>query len=162
MVVKPTADLADIFCNRQKSAACRIDELGGKKMTVDMHIKDLIMTADEYLTGALPEIHKLIEEYYAGATKSTWEKFEQLLEGLQWIHFMLAEISKQCGQLEQFKGYAMIDLQQPVLSLEEAVRNQDQIFMADVIHYEIVPQLENLHEQVKLTLASNPFREELH
>lgn len=131
-------------------------------MNIDPEIRELIVTADEYLTGALPEIHRLAEEYYAGATESTWAKFGQLVEGLQWIHFMLAEVKGKCGQLERFQGYAVIDLEQPVTSLEEALRNQDQILMADVIQYEIVPQLEQLHEQVQRTLTSHEFREELH
>jgi hypothetical protein len=135
---------------------------GWEQMRIGPEIRELILTADEYLSGALPEIHHLVDEYYAGATESTWTKFAQLLEGLQWIHFMLAEVEKQCGQLKPFQGYGMIELLQPIAALEEAVRNQDQIYMADVIRFEIVPQLEQLHEQVKRTLTTEQFREELH
>ncbi|WP_274362517.1 hypothetical protein [Paenibacillus thermotolerans] len=121
-------------------------------MTASMEINrdDVLLALDEYLTRAIPNIHKLSDEFYRGSTPITWNRFDQLIEAVQWIS----------QTLPLFAGYtngpdyeaASKKVGASVTELASAVENNDTVLIADCLHYEILPFLTELAQTVKNTI----------
>jgi hypothetical protein len=125
-------------------------------ITMDEYIRDVFQTMYSYLTRALPEIERLIDEFYHAPSENTWNRFEQMLEGVQWINkvlYLLVENPK--NPLErQVLAHVRKTLEERLRQLLEAVETEDTILIADIIQYEIMPLLKEMMEQVKVNVIN--------
>lgn len=106
-------------------------------------IDGLLISATTYLEGAIPEISLLTNEYYQGVNENTWSKFEQMIEGIQWVVQMIGTIDQFMEEKEltlelDFKSESLIDVLQ---TLEGAMKQSDMVLIGDIIKYEIEPLL---------------------
>src|SRR5690606_23610073 len=60
---------------------------------VEEFINDLLLSAEEYLTNAIPEMKVLADEIYQ-KPEQTNEKFQQFLTALQWLNQMIETIGQ--------------------------------------------------------------------
>ncbi|OPY58790.1 MAG: hypothetical protein A4E55_00664 [Pelotomaculum sp. PtaU1.Bin035] len=122
--------------------------------TMNDLILDALLSTESYLARSLPEIRLLVDEFYQGPGKISWVKFEQLLEGLQWMLNMLATIGENKEWYHNKEQYRSIagQLSNQIGLLQEAFENKDMTLLSDLLGYEIVPSLENLEIKIKETL----------
>jgi hypothetical protein len=125
-------------------------------MTKSYHeqIMGQLNEAVNYLERAIPEVTVLADEFYQGAKQSTWEKFDQLLEGIQWLAQIVCVIQNKTllPNWDQFQNIAVTMLKQ-LGELGKALQDFDRILMADLIKYEIGPIMEELLALCKKTLT---------
>lgn len=126
-------------------------------------VHDLLLSTEEYIKQALPEVQLLVEELYQGDSKHTWTKFEQLIEGLQWIAQMISTIDQGTYQPSGWDQYMELhkNFQLIIVEMEEALQNKDTLLLGDIIQYEIIPGLKTLKNQVALTIDSEGKRYDL-
>lgn len=104
-------------------------------------IHDMITSVQEYVVRAIPEIDKLVDQFYLEVTPETWNSFSQLLEGIQYIVNSLEVINQ---HLEMFSepnlfSVAKDNLTLRITLLQDALESKDRVWLSDVLLYEIIP-----------------------
>lgn len=124
-----------------------------KVNTIKQLNDDILITSDEYLSRALPIISELSNDFYRNPTEDTWNEFDNLLEGIQWL-FQAFEPSKLFSSVFH-------NLQMVLTHLFEAVEYKDMTLIGDILNYEIIKLLESLHEEVKKIIDNEVVRNDL-
>lgn len=127
-----------------------IREIELKFYTPAEFLTEVLVSVDQYLIRAIPEIKKLSDEFYLGATDGTWHKFAEFLEGMEWLFRVTDYLYKQ----KNGKGITEISkqIEDELGSLEEAIRLADRVLIGDILIYEIVSRLESMYSIVKKTI----------
>ncbi|WP_027717724.1 hypothetical protein [Desulfovirgula thermocuniculi] len=98
-----------------------------------------------YLSGLLPHLEDLANEFYLGAGQQTWKRFEQLLENLQWVVQGLQVLAK---SLPKPLPCALESCSQAFYQVTEelwkAVERKDGFAIGDILRQELAEQLELL------------------
>ncbi|MGG4406343.1 hypothetical protein ABEP13_11085 [Geobacillus stearothermophilus] len=125
-------------------------------VTMQEYIRDVFQTMHSYLTRALPEIERIIDEFYQTPSEHTWIRFEQMLEGIQWIDQALYWLAEHPKYLFDPQAFAHIreTLAEQLRQLLEAVEAGDAILIADLIQYEVKPLWKDIIEQVNVNVVN--------
>ncbi|WP_080843992.1 hypothetical protein [Cytobacillus gottheilii] len=128
-----------------------IKEITLKLSTVEEFISNLLVSLYDYTNGGIPEIKKMVDEFYQNPTDQTWETLTLLLEGIAWIYQTVKSIDDTnhniAGWEEILKSIATFDVELP--NLLEALENKDSTLIADIILYEILPQFEIINAETE-------------
>lgn len=140
-----------------------ITELEIMAKTEQEFVNDLLLTAEEYIKRAVPEIEVLADQFYNNPDQESWNKFGQLLEGLQWFTHMIQTIDSVDQKPENWMNYlkASMSVEEELKNLKEALGNNDHILMADIINYEILPYFTTLGTEIQHTIDSEGYRYDL-
>lgn len=129
-------------------------EIELKVKIMEDFIRANLQNAVDYLQRAIPEVRALSDSFYRGASKETWQKFEQLLEGLQWLAEVCSGVrEKQNLPNSDHYREIVIKMGEKLGELGEALEKPDQVLIGDLIVYEILPVLEELDIQAKMSLS---------
>lgn len=141
----------------------QIKEIKVITKTVSEFINDLLLTAEEYLDRAVQEIPLLSNEYYQNPTSVSWNKFAQMLEGIQWLNQTIHSINQTKEQPNNWIDYLNLsgELQSVLMDLENTIENNDSILIADMIQYELLPIFERLKTVIKATIDTEGYRYDL-
>ncbi|AKM20406.1 Uncharacterised protein [[Flavobacterium] thermophilum] len=125
-------------------------------VTMQEYIRDVFQTMHSYLTRALPEIERIIDEFYQTPSEHTWIRFEQMLEGIQWIDQALYWLTEHPKHSLDRQALARIreTLAEQLRQLLEAVEAGDAILIADLIQYEIKPLWKEMTEHVQTNVVN--------
>lgn len=150
--VDDTEVYADHY-NYLKERIDRIELIEVEVRTVSEMLRDVLLTAEEYLEQALPEIELLAAEFYQGPSEESWARFQQLLEGVEWLNQLVAVIDQNKAKPGNWQDYTvMVDrLRDELQNLEEALENQDYVVMGDLLNYEIIPCFQEFREIIEKT-----------
>ncbi|MED4882741.1 hypothetical protein [Bacillus smithii] len=137
-----------------------ISELEVVLKTVKEFINDILLSASEYIQRAKSELPSLVDEFYDHADKTTWDRFMNFLEGLEWLNQMIVTIDATKQQPKNWDQYLNIaaTLKEHLKSLQEALENQDEVLIADTIQYELLPLLEELEKEINTTIDQEGYR----
>ncbi|MDC0761731.1 hypothetical protein POF51_13575 [Brevibacillus sp. AG] len=112
-------------------------------------VNEIMLSTEEYVNRAIPQVKSLSEQFYQGATNDSWLAFGEMLEGLQWFQQTSLFIQNQAFQPELLNFAAeTLDFTDELRSLEEAVEQQDVVLIGDIILYEILPQFEEISAKI--------------
>ncbi|KAF0996463.1 hypothetical protein [Geobacillus sp. TFV-3] len=125
-------------------------------VTMEEYIRDVFQTMHSYLTRSLPEIERIIDEFYQTPSEDTWVRFEQMLEGIQWIDQALYWLAEHRNDTIDRQTLVCMreTLAESLRQLLQAVEADDAIFIADLIQYEIKPLLKDIMEHVKVNVVN--------
>lgn len=120
-------------------------------------ILEMMSEGERYISRAIPEIERLSDELYKGASGTTWNKFNQLIEGIQWI----LQLTHTLDQAKEALGSLYHDdmslvhhtLSTQLGNLEESLQNDDQVLTGDYLLYEILPEFEKLYSLLLNSLS---------
>lgn len=140
-----------------------INELEIIARTVQEFVNDLLLTAEDYTKRAIPEIEALADHFYNHPNHEGWNKFGQLLEGLQWLTHMIQTIDSFSQKPENWMNYlkASIAVEEELKNLKEALENKDHVLIADIINYEILPYFTTLGAEIQHTIDTEGYRHDL-
>jgi len=124
----------------------RIEKLEIIAKTEKEFMNDILLSAEDYLKRAKPELVALTDGFYSNPTAETHTSFGQLMDGLQWLDEMLALVAVSSERSLNGEAYAELrqTLQTEIAQLGEAVENSDNVLIADIIQYELIPVFEQL------------------
>lgn len=117
---------------------------------------DAFISIQDYLVRAVPEIENLVNEFYQGVSQNTWNKFDQLLEGLQFIMDALNVVSihpELCSNATQF-CQIKDNIVNQISVLQEAMENQDRVSIGDILLYEIIPSFKMLNQEINMNVEN--------
>lgn len=115
-------------------------------------VGDTIDTSQAYIQNALPLIQELGNGFYANLDEKIWLTLVDLLEGIQWILQAVIKIDG-VKNLESYlldykiwNEYVQIvsELSIIIPDLQEAMENQDNVLIGDLLLYEISPVFEKM------------------
>jgi hypothetical protein len=131
--------------------------------TFQQSVDQMLISADMYLTRAMPEVVKLIAIFYQGSRDSAWEKFDQLLEALDWILRTVSSIQDGRILYSNKEEYRLREqqLRGKVQLLLDAVESVDMTLIGDLLNYEIQPELQLLQNEIRKTLDSEVMHNDL-
>ncbi|MBB4823628.1 hypothetical protein HNO89_000848 [Sporosarcina luteola] len=160
------ADEIEVYENHESYLNAHIHAINQLEIiakTMKEFTNDVLLSAEDYVKRALPELRSISNEFYNNPTDETWERFEQLLEGLQWINGVIKTIGQSNEKPDNWGEYEEIAtaLQEELANLEEAVENEDHVLIGDMIQYEILPNFEALQGAVQTTIDNEGTRPNL-
>jgi len=152
------------FYNYLKERIDEINLIEVEVRTVAAILQDALLTAEEYLGQALPEIETLAAEFYQGPSGESWERFQQLLDGVDWLNQLVTVIDQNPTKPEEWQDYlAVVErLMNELQNLEEALENQDYVVIGDLLSYELIPCFQEFRAIIKKTIACEGKNNELH
>ncbi|VDH00950.1 Uncharacterised protein [Lysinibacillus sphaericus] len=123
-------------------------------------VNDLMISAEDYIEQALPELPSLAEDFYDNPVHATWTRLEQLLGGLQWLNEMLMIIGKSTNVPANWDKYLDVSsrMQEVIPTLAEAIENGDTVLIGDLIQYELIATLQALYNEVTNTIDNEGTR----
>ncbi|MFC5604731.1 hypothetical protein [Sporosarcina koreensis] len=153
-------DEHEFYLNKNGEHISRLEIIA---KTVEEFVNDLLLSTEEYIERANPDLMILAEEFYDNPNAATWERLVQLLEGLQWLDEMLLVIGQSGTVPTNWKAYLTVSakMQENIQTLSEAVENKDNILIGDIIKYELISVFENLNNEVKQTIDNEGIRHDL-
>jgi hypothetical protein len=122
-----------------------------KVSTLQQLLENLLVSAHQYLTNVVPIISNLSDRFYKSPESSTWNDFDSLLAGLSWIVELGQKIEEHNYYLNLLEHFQVIETQ--VKELFDAIKNEDNILLGDLIKYELAPLLENLDKEIMVHLG---------
>ncbi len=131
--------------------------------TVKEFVNDLLLSTQEYTERAIVELQPLAEAFYSNPTSETWSTLDQLLGGLQWIHDMLMTVGTSGKVPSNWSRYIEVSykMQEEIRDLAEAMENEDNVLIGDLLHYELLPNFEKLQKETKWTIDNEGMRYDL-
>ena len=117
-------------------------------ISVDELIKNILVSAVQYVQGAVPLIGSLSDEFYRGPEPETWAKLQQLIEGIEWINSGAEVIvnSKKSNELVYEYVKVASEMKSKLIEFEESIKNSDMVLIGDLLSYEIIPMLESIKD----------------
>lgn len=123
--------------------------------------KDTLVSTADYLNRAIPEIEKLADEFYKTPNSKSWNKFNQLLEAIEWVISTFSaidsgyDIEKTVKDYETWNLYAkdIYSLKDLMNEVEEVLNNQDYVSIADILSYEISPLFKDMLNKLLLLVG---------
>lgn len=120
--------------------------------TVEPLIKDTIVSTNQYLINAIPQVSILAEGFYQQPDQKTWTKLMDLFEGIQWILETVVKtdgikgIDKLVPNHEVWNKYVLVvsELSGVIPELEAAMVSKDHVLIGDLLMYEIIPVFEKM------------------
>ena len=139
----------------------RIQYIEVRADTLADMLENALHSGRDYLERALPEIRKLGRAFHHQPDSTTWAKFEQMMEGLDWVLLMMRSMAANADTLaggEEY-GYLALLLGTKLAYLTSAVTRRDPVSSGDLIVYEIMPLLESVARRVDQTICDpGPLR----
>ncbi|OFV70012.1 hypothetical protein [Acetobacterium wieringae] len=125
-------------------------------------IEETLNSAFDYIGNALGLLKPLAEAYYQSPGPDAWKRLAELFEGLGWLLNTMNRID-QIDQLHVFilnydiwNEYVqtLVDLNDKIKELEQAMLNQDHVLIGDLILYEILPIFEAAEEKLRFLVPT--------
>ena len=147
------ADGAEVYENHEQyleQYANQIKELEVIAKTEKEFVNDLLLPS-------------LAEAFYDNPTQETWTRLEDFLGGLQWFDEMLMVIGKSEAVPVNWTSYLekSSKMQEEISNLLEAMKNEDNILIGDIIQYELLSNFEVFDVEIKKTIDSEGTRYDL-
>ncbi|KAA0966787.1 hypothetical protein FQ087_11360 [Sporosarcina sp. ANT_H38] len=141
----------------------RIEKLEVIAKTEKEFLNDVLLSAEDYLKRAKPELVSLPEGFYSNPTSEIRSSFSQLMDGLQWLDEMLEVVNKSNERPEDWNTCMELSksMKTEIVNLSEAVDNSDNILIADIIQYEFIPLFESLETDIGKTIDTVGTRHDL-
>ncbi|MFD2705623.1 hypothetical protein [Salibacterium lacus] len=126
-------------------------------------LNDVLLLLETYLLNVNREVKKIIHEFYTEPVETTWRKFQEFLQGIQWINDSIETVDQSVEK--SFDTAEFVHNQKEINNhLEElmnAVESNDHISTADIMQFEILPGLEQLQQSITTYIDQRGTRDDV-
>ncbi|WOV88360.1 hypothetical protein QWT69_04345 [Sporosarcina oncorhynchi] len=126
-------------------------------------MNDVLLSAEEYLIRANPEVTAVAKAFQGVPTQDSWEQFEMLLGGAGWLSDMLKIVSSSKERPTNWKAYKDFagNLHSELSKLGKAVEKKKNNEISKVIKQGVLPIFERLQTELGKTIDSEFTRKNL-
>lgn len=155
-------DDVEIYADHEKYIMEHLNEIKRIEIitrNIKVMIWETMESIHEYLQRAIPALTKLVDDSYENFSSESWEGLNQLAEGMQWI-MQFASFVKSASQQPANWGEIesrLVDCENALPLLLEAIEMQDKILILDILSYELTPAYEALEKQIAESLKDEEF-----
>lgn len=141
----------------------RIEKLEIIAKTKKEFLNDILLSTEDYLKRAKPELVALTDGFYSNPTAETHTSFSLLMDGLQWLDGVLELIVNGDERPPNGEMYAELTqtLRAGIVQLGEAMENSDNVLIADIFQYELTPTFDQLEATIGETIDTVGTRNDL-
>ena len=110
---------------------------------------EALNTANEYLNNLKNGINKFVEYVDNEKENMAFELIPLIADGIDWISNVVKLTS------DVHKGKININgIEEKLTEVAEALENEDYILVSDLFNYEVIPILEQTHQQIRLIIQN--------
>ncbi|KNF09642.1 hypothetical protein CLPU_2c00930 [Gottschalkia purinilytica] len=139
----------------------KIEEIKIATRTMKELVKEILISINEYVSRAIPEINKLSSEFYRETSEESWTKLSQLFEG---VNFMVESFKsiEDVGNLndiisdyEIWNEYVkeIYSLNEVITKIKILMESNDVTSIGDILSHEIVTIFENMKEKLEKLIS---------
>jgi hypothetical protein len=123
-------------------------------VTMKQYVNQLVVSSREYCGQAIQQAPELAVQFYQQPNQDTWQQFEQLLEGADWLTQFIQLIVKTNVGYSNTDAYGSIgdSINRALPELLESVKLEQFTAIGDILQYEILPQYELLLQELQKTI----------
>ena len=133
-----------------------IEEVKVITLTYKELVHDILISTIEYIRKVPEKIEELAYKFYKNPGKESWNDLNDLLGGITWIINTFSSIDQDkrlkdvVSSYESWNLYAkeIFSLQEILLDFEGALSSGDNITIADMLLYEILPIFKEMGERL--------------
>lgn len=133
-----------------------IEEVKVITLTYKELVHDTLISAIEYIRRILEKIEELANKFYRNPERESWNDLNDLLGGITWTINTFSSIDQDkrlndvVSSYESWNLYAkeIFTLQEILSDFEEALENNDNVTIADILLYEILPIFKEMGERL--------------
>ncbi|MGG1518937.1 hypothetical protein ABE504_26235 [Paenibacillus oryzisoli] len=118
---------------------------------IKSQLDEVIISLEQYLNRSLPVIKDLADRFYKSVDLQPWGELPQLTEAFLWI-FQVFETLAQAGgsSYADWKNVeqVMSEISRELQALNDAISDNDPVAVGDIVNYEVLPKLEELHSVI--------------
>ncbi|MBC3899069.1 hypothetical protein GH811_05505 [Acetobacterium malicum] len=130
--------------------------------TPELIVNETLDSAYNYIANAVLLIKPLAEAFYQHPKQDSWKNLANLFEGIQWI----METVNRIDNIENLKNIVINyqiwneyvqtikGLSAVIIELEDAMVNQDQVLIGDLLQYEIQAIFETSEEKLQFLIPT--------
>jgi hypothetical protein len=132
-----------------------IEQIQIEAVTLQQYVEQLLVTSHEYCSRAIELLPALSAQYYQAPNQDSWSQFESLLGGLEWLTQVASLIEEHNIQYSNLSTYLEIhaSLRQVLSEMLQSVERKENAAIGDLLHYEILPLLEKLEQELNTSLS---------
>lgn len=126
-------------------------------------MNDVLLSAEEYLQRAIPDVSTLATNFNRVPTSETWDRFEMLLGGVEWLNDMLKVVCNSSERPSNWQMYQQLtsNMQAELSKLGKAVEKKKNVQISTIIKNGLLPIFERLEKKFGETIDSEFVRKNL-
>lgn len=125
-------------------------------------VEETVISTLDYIGRVTTLLKPISDEFYQNPTTESWNQLAGLLEGIGWIFDTMVSINNLQNLDTLLTSYStwneyvqsVIKLNELLPELEAAIKNQDNVLIADLLNYEFHPIFEEAYEKLILLIPS--------
>ncbi len=125
-------------------------------------VEETVLSTLDYIGRVTTLITPISDEFYQNPKTESWNQLAGLLEGIGWIFDTMVSINNLQNLDTHLSSYStwneyvhsVIKLNDLLPELEESIKNQDNVLIADLLNYEFYPIFEDAYEKLRLLSPS--------
>jgi len=160
------ADGTEVYDEHEEYLESNLDEIEELVVvikTVKEFMNDVLLSAEEYLERAIPEVSALANDFNRVPTSDTWDRFEMLLGGVEWLNDMLKVVCSSKERPSNWEMYQQMtaNMQAELSKLGKAVERKKNNQISAIIKNGLLPIFERLEKEFGKTVDSEFVRRNL-
>ncbi|MDU5079766.1 hypothetical protein [uncultured Tissierella sp.] len=146
-----------------------IEEVKVITLTYKELVDDILNSTLDYLERTPTIIENLADNFYKNPDNQDWQELDNLLDGISWIMTTFSSIDQDKRlkdiiiNYEDWNRYAkeIFSLKELLVEFEEALSSNDNVSIADILSYEIVPIFITMKERLVELIDIEIIKEKL-
>jgi hypothetical protein len=146
-----------------------IEKVVVKSLTYKELVNETLSTTLDYLKRTTILIEGLANNFYKSPDRKAWNDLNDLLEGISWIISTFSSIDNDLNLKDIINNYEnwnlyskdVISLSNVLPNFEEALSNQDNVTIADILSYEIQPLFIQMSEKLSKIVSTEESNHDL-
>ncbi|MFS0688503.1 hypothetical protein AB1K89_04505 [Sporosarcina sp. 179-K 8C2 HS] len=160
------ADGEEVYDEHEEYLESHLDEIKELQVVIKTEkefMNDVLLSAEEYLQRAIPDVRSLTDAFNRVPTSETWGKFEMLLGGMEWLNDMLKVVCTSNERPSNWETFHQLksNMQSELAKLGKAVEKKNSNQISTIIKNGLLPIFERLEKEFGETIDSEFVRRNL-
>lgn len=160
------SDGEEVYDEHEEYLESHLDEIKELKVVIKTEkefLNDVLLSAEEYLRRAIPNMSVLVEGFNRVPTSDMWDRFEMLLGGMEWLNDMLKVVTNSKERPSNWELFQQLksSMQAELLKIRKAVEKKNTNQISTIIKNGLLPIFERLEEEFGKTIDSEFVRRDL-
>ena len=160
------SDGEEVYDEHEEYLESHLDEIKELKVVIKTEkefMNDVLLSAEEYLQRAIPDMSVLVEGFNRVPTSDTWDRFEMLLGGMEWLNDMLKVVTNSKERPSNWELFQQLksNMQAELLKIRKAMEKKNTNQISTIIKNGLLPIFTRLEEEFGKTIDSEFVRKDL-
>ncbi|MCG7344361.1 hypothetical protein MHZ92_09460 [Sporosarcina sp. ACRSL] len=151
------SDGEEVYDEHEEYLESNLDEIKELEVVIKTEkefMNDVLLSAEEYLQRAIPDVCALANDFNRVPTNDTWERFDMLLGGVEWLNDMLKVVSTSKERPSNWETYHKLtsNMQAELSKLGKAIEKKKNNQISAIIKSGLLPIFERLEKEFGETI----------